>query len=212
MKKFPAYIFLLLASLFCFSTIPAQTLEKVEVKRIDAYCKTVDSFTGKSKNPQLVFADAADYEQNSKSDWRKFASEKALEKFRKETETYSIAYSWQKNDKIVRSNFTLFSPSGDWSKYIYLYFRPDGTLAKAESELRTFYGNLIVLNDIYFDTQGKILKKTTKNLDLKTGKPKKISEDDATDNGDNIKFTEYYENTGKLPFAHLIKTVKRQKN
>jgi hypothetical protein len=211
MKKLMAYIFLLLTFLFCHSIVPAQTSEKAQVGIIDAYCKTIDSFTEKFKSPQFVFADAADYERNSKSDWKKFASEKVLEKFREKTETYSIAYNWQKNNKIVKSNFTLFSPSGDWTKYVYLYFRQDGTLAKAESELRTFYGNFIALNDIYFDSKGKISKKTVKYIDLTTKKPRKLSEDDIANNGDNLKFTEYYKNTNKLPFAHLIKVITRRK-
>lgn len=208
MKKITALIFILLLYL-CFPfQNQAQSRGKTEVKEIDSYCKKVDAFTERYKNPHIVFADTADYTENSKSNWKKFASVNKLEKFREQTETFSIAYNWRQNSKIVRSNFTLFSPSGDWAKYVHLYFRQDGTLAKAESELRTFYGNFIVLNDIYFNTQGKVLKKTVKYLDLKTEKPKKLNADDMENNGDNLKFTEYYKKTDKLPFAHLLKRRK----
>lgn len=205
-KKTIVFAFLALSLAFYVLPIAAQTKGTIAVREIEEYCKNIDAFTKTHKNPQFVFADTADYtEKKSKPRWKKFASVKSLEKFRETTETYSIAYSWRKNGKIVRSNFTLFSPSGDWSKYVYLYFRADGTLAKAESELRTFYGYFIVLNDIYFDDKGKILKKTTKYLDLKTEKPKMPSKDDFADNGDNFKLTEYYKTASKLPFNYLLK-------
>lgn len=211
MKKLISFTFTFLTAffVFCCSPVFAQASRKPAVKQIDLYCRGVKTFTERYKTPHIIFADTSDYTENSNPKWKKFASEKVLEKFREGEETYSIAYNWRKSDKIIRSNFTLFSPSGDWAKYVYLYFREDGTLAKAESQLRTFYGNFIVLNDIYFDTKGKILKKTTKYVDLETEKPKKLSGDDIANNGDNLKFTEYYKNTDKLPFAHLIKIVKR---
>lgn len=205
MKKLTAYLFLPILFMFCVPAVSAQTAGKTAIKIIDAYCKKVDSFIEKYKSPKLIFADTADYSENSQSNWKKFASEKALGKFREEKETFSIAYNWRKNNKIIQSNFTLFSPSGDWSKNIHLYFRPDGTLAKAESELRTFYGNFIVLHDIYFNSNGKILKRTVKYLDLKTEKSKKPSGDDKANNGDNFNFTEYYKKTDNLPFARLLR-------
>ena len=209
MKKLISFSFLTVFFVVCCSPVFAQTSRKSAIKQIDLHCKKVETFTRKYKSPQLIFADTSDYTENSKPKWKKFASEKVLEKFREEKETYSIAYNWRKNDKIIRSNFTLFSPSGDWAKYVYLYFREDGTLAKAESELKTFYGNFIVLNDIYFNAKGEILKKTTKYLDLKTEKPRKPSEDDFANTGDNFKSVEFYKKTDKLPFAFLLK---RQKN
>ena len=121
-------IILLLAATFC---IPTTASAQATVVTIDVYCKAVDTLSKKSKEPHLIAADTSDYENsNATAKWRKFASEKELEKFREATETYTIAMNWKKNGKIVASNFTLFSPSGDWAKYVYQYFREDGTLAK----------------------------------------------------------------------------------
>jgi|CXWL01.1.fsa_nt_gi hypothetical protein len=178
--------------------LPAQASE---VKKIDAYCKAVDAVRKKRKSPELVFADIADMNED-KEKWRKFASEKALEKFRETTETYSIAYNWRNGGKIVASNFTLFSGSGDWAKYVYHYFREDGSLARVESELRTFYGDFIVIRRRYFDTGGRQISSSIKYLDLKTKKPKKP--EDGGVMGDDPKEIDYYRKTSKLPFAHLL--------
>lgn len=208
MKKFNWFVFPLAFLIFQSSFVFAQANKKAEIKRIDAYEKTVEALTKNSKSPQLIFADASDYNENAKPKWRKFASEKALEKFRETSETYTIAYNWQKNGKIVASNFTLFSPSGDWAKYVFHYFREDGSLAKVESELKTFYGDLIVLQNIYFDNKGRILKKTLAYKDLQTGKPKKPAKDSFDASSSFINETDYYKQTRKLPFAHLLKKPK----
>lgn len=140
------------------------------VAEIDKYVRTIKKVTAVTRN-KIVVADTGDYE-NGKSDWRKFASEKDLEKHRETSETYSIAFNWKKGGKLVASHFTEFSPSGDWTQYTFHYFRPDGTLAKVESELRTFYGDWIVTRSYYIDTRGRRIKRTSKYRDLNTGKPK----------------------------------------
>ena len=204
-KMLRTFIFLLAFLAFQSLFVFAQTNKKAEIKRIDAYCKTVDAFTKRYKNPQLIYADTSDYNQNSKPKWRKFASEKALEKFREKSETYSIAYNWRKNGKIVKSNFTLFSPSGDWANYVYHNFRADGTLAKAESEMRTFNGDLIIIQNFYFNRQGKLLKRSVKYLDLHTQKPIKPTKEFLENRGNFSNDVEYFKKTSKLPFASLLR-------
>src|SRR5688500_15178485 len=77
--------------------------------------------------------------------------------------------------KVVPSNFTLFSPSGDSVKYVYHHFRTDGTLARVESDYRTFNGDFMVVRRRYFDRAGKQIHQTAKFLDLKPRKPKDAS-------------------------------------
>lgn len=178
----------------------AQSL-KAQVKSIDAYCKTIDALAKKTK--KIVVADTSDYmDENAKPKWQKFASEKALEKFREDTETYSIAFNWLKNGKIVLSNFTNFSPSGDWTKYTNHYFRQDGTLAKAAIDYRTFQGDIIVLRSIYFDANGKELTTTTKYKDLNTQKTK--TPEAGSFNPGSLNESDHYLTTEKLPFRDLI--------
>lgn len=173
-----------------------------QISRIDSYVATVKRISNSNRQPKIVVADTADYEQE-KSDWKKFDSEKALEKYREEKgETYSIAYNWKKQGKLVATNFTDFSPSGDWSQYTFHYFREDGSLAKVEAELRTFYGDYIALRNYYFDEKGKRIKTTTRYLDLNTNKPKKMSKNMM--DPDSFK-PEIYKSVDKLPFASLVK-------
>ncbi len=171
-----------------------------EVKKIDAYAKTVDAVRKKLKKPSLIFADTADVNTDTEK-WQKFASEKALEKFRDKHEVYTIAYNWKSGGKIVGSNFTLSSPSGDWAKYNFHYFRADGTLALVESDYRTFMGDFMVVRRRYFDAAGKQIHHTTKILDLKTKRPKKAPDGIMGDDPDEV---DYYLTTAKLPFANLL--------
>jgi len=203
MKKSLLFLFVIFA--LSFLPVGAQTNKNAEIKRINAYVKTVDTFVKRYKNPHLIFADISDYNDDSKTKWRKFASEKALEKFRDQTETYTIAYNWLQRGKIVKSNFTLFSPSGDWANYVYHHFREDGSLAKVESEMRTFNGDLIIIQNFYFDRQGRLLKKTVKYLDLQTQKPIKPTKEFLAGKADFSDDVEYYKKTSKLPFANLVK-------
>ena len=178
----------------------AQTKPTEDVKNIDAYCKTIDALTSRNKAP-LIFADTSDYtDANAKEKWQKFASEKALEKFRETTETYNIAYNWQKNGRIAASNFTGFSPSGDWTMYIFHCFRDNGSLARVKMELRTFYGDYIVTQLRYFERSGKLLRKAVKYQDLITRKPKKPSSQFDSSFSD----ADVFKKTSKLPFAHLL--------
>ena len=180
-----------------------QTASPSAIKSIDAYCKTVDGIQKRRKLPDLVFADTSDgYEKSSKPAWKKFASVKALDKFRDKSETYTVAYNWLDRGKIVASNFTFSSPSGDWAEYIYSYYRLDGTLAKAKIDYRTFMGDIMVLQDMYFDRSGKVIKKTVKYEDLTTHKPKKVKKDSF--DSSMLNEVDYYTTTGKLPFAGLV--------
>jgi len=174
---------------------------KAEIAIIDTYCNGGDALTKKAKKPDLIFADTSDYtKQKAKPKWQKFASEKSLEKFREKSETYSIAYNWRRDGKIVASNFTNFSGSGDWAMYIFHCYRADGTLARVRSELRTFYGDYIVTQTRYFNGRGKQISKSLKYQDLTTKKPKKpTSENDQYFTDEDI-----FKTTAKLPFAKLI--------
>ena len=182
----------------------SQAGKRAEIKRIDPYAKTLDFFAKRNKRSNLVFADVSDYDQG-KAKWRRFVSATALEKYREDDEVYGIANVWRRKSKVVLAVFTLSSPSGDWAKYVFMYFRPDGTIAKSESELRTFYGDFIVRQDFYFDVQGKLIKKTKNYFDLSTRKPKKPDDDYLGVQKGFVDEENYYLTTKKLPFAHLLK-------
>lgn len=197
MKTRRAVLCLFVLGLLFALPAAAQTNKTVQIRAIDRYVKALEKFVGQKK-PQLIAADISDYNDDRKERWRKFASEKALEKFRERTETYTIAYNWRQNGRLVRSNFTRFSPSGDWAQYDFYSFRADGTLAKLASELRTFEGDLIVLRDYYFDEKGRQIRRTTRFRDLRSKKPIKKPKDWG--GGYDV---EIYKSVRRLPFAKL---------
>lgn len=199
-------IFFVLVCLLAVLPTLAQKNKNAEIKLIDAYVKTIEALVKKAKRPHLIVADTSDYNDESNPIWQKFADEKALEKFRTETsETYTIAFNWLQRGRIVRSNFTRFSPSGDWTEYVFHNFRTDGTLAHAQTEMRTFNGDLIITQDFYHDRRGRLLKTIVKYRDLITDKPIKPTKEFLKNNADLLNDAEYYKKTSLLPFASLLK-------
>jgi hypothetical protein len=198
MKKLLFLLLILLSS----GSVFAQADKAAEIKATDAYVKKIDAFVKKNKSPQLVFADTA---FEGKSKWKQFASEKALEKFREKTETYEIIYVWKQAGRIVETSSTLFSPSGDWAQYVYHYFRENGSLAKVESDFRSFNGDIIIEQEIYYDASGKQLKKATRYRDLKTKKFKKVDPESGIPSMGKF---QVFKTVKKLPFAYLLKPKK----
>jgi hypothetical protein len=180
----------------------AQNSRSATVRQIDSYVRSLDRFVANEKNKRIVVADTAG-QSNGKPKWKRFDSEEALEKFRENSETYTIVYNWKRGGRIVASNFTLFSESGDWAQYIFHYFRSDGTTAMINSELRTFYGDYIVIHIHYFDRHGRLIRKRSKYLDLTTHKPKKPTDEMRNENSGFFRGT-IYKKVTKLPFARLL--------
>jgi hypothetical protein len=100
----------------------------------------------------------------------------------------------------TRPRLSRLLTSGEKAHYVYQYFRADGTLAKAASQLNTFYGSMTVLRDFYFDRRGRLLRKTTRYRDLETQRPKKTAAPDFPD--DEVRI---YKTTARLPFAGLLR-------
>lgn len=171
-----------------------------QVKSINTYCKQIDTIQKRRKSPELVYANVADM-NSSKEKWRKFASAKALEKFRERNEVYDIAYNWRSGGRLIASTFTHSSPSGDWVNYVTHCFRADGTVARVETDYRTSLGDFKVLSTRYFTSSGRQISSSIKYLDLQSGKPK--------DKGDGVmgdveSRAEYFKTVKKLPFAGLL--------
>lgn len=214
MKKL-LLLLLLIVSLFCVGALaqkakpkatpkpvtkPVATANSADIKAIDTYVKSIEALVKRSPKPHLIFADTASQE-SSRSRWRKFASEKALEAQRAKSETYEIAYCWLQAGKVVETSTTLFSGSGDWAQYVYHYYRPDGTLAKVESDFRSFNGDIIIEKALYYNKAGKQIKTTTQYRDLTTRKFKKV---DPKSGIPAMGKFEVYKTVKKLPFAHLL--------
>lgn len=204
MKIITTASLLVILTATCSLTLIAQKKNSVLIKKIDAYARSLDSYGRRNSRSKLVFADVSEPGQE-KPEWRRFPSSSSLEKHREDSDVYTIANVWRRNGKVVLAVMTFSSLSGDWAKYLSLYFRADGGLAKSDTEFRTFYGDLIIRQEFYFDTRRRLLKRTKDFFDLSTGEPKKPDGEFLGPQSGIYDEENYYLTVGKLPFAHLLK-------
>lgn len=165
---------------------------KASIAEINAYVVEIDAYVKRNPRLKKMFGDAAEYEDN-KSDWREFKTRAAFDK----ATLYESATVWTKTGKVIFASFTFTSPSGDWAHFINYYFRDDGSLAKIAAQLNTFYGDVSVLRNQYFNNAGVVLSSTRKFLDLKTRRPKKPG--DYFDHPVPV-----YRKVSELPFNKLL--------
>ncbi len=183
---------------------PTSPDPEIEVKEIDTYCDSLFQTSLENKEPSLVVADVSDMSEGEKPRWQKFASVEEHEKFRENVnETYFISYNWEKNSKIVVTTFTIFSPSGDWSKFVDSCYREDGSLARAKIVFSTFYGDFRMKNSIYFNQSGKVLsdEKEYVNFD---NEPMAVDKSSISDNPALLD-KDYFKKVSLLPYYKSIK-------
>ena len=179
----------------------AQSKSKT-VASIDAYSKSVDQFIKRNQRAARIFANVAK-DGEAKDLWREFKTEQARDKADTGDNLNENAYVWFRNGKLVGANFTFQSPSRDWAHFVMYYYREDGTLAKIESTLNTFYGNVTIKRATYYSTDGTALHTTRRYLDLNTQKPIKPKGDFFDEP------TPIYPKITDLPFHHLLVATKR---
>ena len=147
----------------------AQT-RNAKLAEINSYVAAIDRFTKSNTRSHRIFAEVADPDDD-KSKWREFKTKREFDKF--EGNPDQSAFVWSRAGKLIAAAFTFTSSSGDWAHLVTYYFREDGALAKIEAQLNTFYGNVSVVRDLWFDNAGTQISSTKKFLDLKTQKPLK---------------------------------------
>lgn len=182
---------LTLILLLCLPMIVGAQTPKPNLTEINSYAATIDRFMKVNKTPRY-FGDVSLEEQ---SKWKLFKTRKLIDDA---GEVYEKAVVWSRTGKIVGVISTLSSPSGDWAHYITYYYRADGSLAKIHAELNTFYGEVSIIRDRFYDSNGQLLHSTQKILDLQTRKPKKPSAD-FMDQDVNV-----YKKVSELPFSKLL--------
>jgi hypothetical protein len=146
----------------------AQT-RKAEIAEINSYVAELDRFTKRNTKARRIFADVATGDDEPK--WREFKTKREFDKFEGNPDV--SAYAWTRAEKVIAAAFTFTSQSGDWAHMITYYFREDGSLAKLEAQLNTFYGDVSVVRNQYFNNAGVRISNSERILDLKTQKPVK---------------------------------------
>lgn len=205
----------MLALLFALAPVHAATAQddatrpaglkpqSAPIAAIEAYSKSVDQFIKLHKKTARIFGNVASGNEAGKDRWREFKNEKAREKADTGDNLNENAYVWSRNGKLVGANFTFQSPSRDWAHFVMYYYREDGTLAKIESTLNTFYGNVTIKRATYYAPNGTALRATTRYLDLNTQKPIKPKQEFFDEP------TPIYPKVSDLPFHHLLVPNKR---
>lgn len=192
-KKF---VFLLVLFFVSFNQIQAQT---ETAAKIDAYTKTVSRLMETER--KRIFADIA---SNGKAtNWKEFKTESLRDEADTGDNLNENAYVWMKDGKVAAATFTIQSPSRDWAQFVTFFYRADGTLSKAESELNTFYGSVTVKRNYYFNSKGKTIKQNVSYFDLESQKPVDIAEREKLGEFIDRKVV-FFKNTSGLPFIKLL--------
>jgi hypothetical protein len=176
--------------------VPGETFAQSQVAKIDTFVAEVNRFIKENPKSSRVFANVAGAEDN-KPQWREFRNRDEMEKTRTGDNLNEIAFVWTRASKVAGISFTFTSPSGDWAHLLTYYFRDDGSLAKISAQLNTFYGDLSIIRQLYFNNRGVLFKNTRQYLDLKTKRAKKPGE--FFDHSVPV-----YRNVQALPFHKLL--------
>jgi hypothetical protein len=151
--------------------------EKAEVSTIESYAKEVDRFIDANPKSLRIYANVASGIEKAQDEWHEFKNEKEREGADNGDNLNENAYVWLRRGKVVIVRFTFQSPSRDWAHFITYYFREDGSLAKIEAQLNTFFGDMSVNRESWYSPEGNVLRSTLRYLDLKTKKRKKPGTD-----------------------------------
>jgi hypothetical protein len=178
---------------FTFQTSAASQSRNATIAQINAYAAEIDRYIQRNPRAERMFGDTAEYD-DSNPRWREFKTKAAFEK----ATLYQSATVWTRAGTVVLVGFTFTSPSGDWAHFINYYFRDDGSLAKIEGQLNTFYGDVSIVRKQHFNDAGIQISSTERFLDLKTRKPIK-KPDDFFD-----KPVPVYRTITELPFHKLL--------
>jgi hypothetical protein len=172
---FPAFVCIALAvsTLAQTNASTDKQIRDAEIARIKAYCQELDDYA--KRNPKLgrIFADVSSDMEGQKSEWREFKSDEERLDASTGDNLNDNANVLSKDGAVVLAYCTFQSPSGDWAHYVNYYFRKDGALAKIHARLNTFYGNMIVIRERFYDPKGRLLSSSQQFLDLETKKKKK---------------------------------------
>jgi hypothetical protein len=166
-----------------------------ELAAAKAYCAQLDVFVDAHRLAALRLAEARPSGSSAAPVWKVFASDDE----REQADADSLANVWVRNGRVAVVALTLQSSSRDWVLFVTYYFRPDGTLAKVDSTLNTFYGDLSVECVWLYDRNGKTLDFRSAFYDLHTRKRVRPNRDFID------RVVPRYETVRRLPFWRLVR-------
>jgi hypothetical protein len=90
----------------------------------------------------------------------------------------SAAIVYRLEGRVRKVDLTVSTESGDWVLYATYYFRTNGTLARLDERLNTFYGNISRMRVTFFNCAGVVLKTSIRYANLKTKQPFRVPPND----------------------------------
>ena len=169
-----------------------------ETAAIEAYCQELDQHVKRHEKSGRLLADIS---SGKKPAWREFQSEEEREEADTGDNLNENAIAWIKDGEPAVVSFTFQSPSGDWSHFVTYYFHPDGTLAKVDATLNTFYGHMTRTRKEVYGAEGRLLRSSVAHFDLYTQKKRRpgLKGEEFVDEPVPV-----YRRTKDLPFYHLL--------
>jgi hypothetical protein len=157
--------------------------------RVDAYVKT---------NARRARFFANDAGNDGRDDWRELKGDGKL----KATDANESASVIMRNGHVIIAWFTLQRGSRDWVHFISYYFREDGTLAKVEARLNTFYGHVTAVREKFYGERGQLLQADERFYKL--GTKSRVRPNDGKEEFIDEPIP-IYKSTRDLPFYRLLK-------
>jgi hypothetical protein len=165
------------------------------------YCEEVESLAKANPGNPRIFADVSSGTESGPPQWREFRNEAERQAQDTGENLNENALVWSRDKRVVLVRFTYQSPSRDWAHFVDYCFSQDGTLQRAHSELRTFYGNVRKVRDVVNGGEGRFVEARSEVFDLASGK--------AIKPPDNFEDQEVplVKSVGELPFIRLLGAV-----
>jgi hypothetical protein len=147
------------------------------VAEIDKRCDLAERVS--QAKPDRVFADVSDDASSGKGQekWREFRDPAGLKRAAATGPLDTQVFVWRYPDGVLFVEMVFQSDSGDWMRFASHCFRADRTLARVTSTLNSFTGSegegggLSQVQVKHFSSDGTVLKKQSRLLDLETRKP-----------------------------------------
>ncbi len=175
------------------------------VSSIEEYTREVNRYVARHQSECRIFADVASgyAEKKEVESWQEFVTEDARSKADAGNNLNKNADVCFKGGKVIAAHFMFQSPSRDWAHFVLYYFRADGTLAKIESTLNTFYGHVSARREKYFGEDGRLLRATEHFYELGTRKKTRPGKgaDEFIDEPIPV-----FRKVSDLPFARLLES------
>jgi hypothetical protein len=159
LNRFLGVCMILALALVASSATAHDTSGNKGAKNVGDVCLAVE----RAAKPHKAFAVYTDENYSKPPRWMRHQPAKAM--------VVEELLLFRRGKRIRAAKLMRTSPSGDWTQYFDYCYRADGTLASVLVELRTFLGDVRVVDKLVFGPDGSQLSKIRRIFDLKTKKP-----------------------------------------